>query len=89
MRCVLQVASHLISGLSQAVAACAQAASAPYGMQSITAPSRIAVTKAAYAVRRPLPTHPTRITFLKHWHIAMHSTISWATPLPLQALMLL
>ncbi|KAK9916806.1 hypothetical protein WJX75_007279 [Coccomyxa subellipsoidea] len=49
--CLLeQVASHLISGLSQAVAACAQAASAPYGMQSITAPSRIAVTKAAYAV---------------------------------------
>lgn len=49
--CVLQVASHLISGLSQAVQACAAANSATYGMQSITAPSRIAITKAAYAVR--------------------------------------
>ncbi|EIE26781.1 Sec10-domain-containing protein [Coccomyxa subellipsoidea C-169] len=49
--CLLeQVASHLISGLSQAVQACAAANSATYGMQSITAPSRIAITKAAYAV---------------------------------------
>ncbi len=48
---MLQVASHLISGLSQAVQACAAANSATYGMQSITAPSRIAITKAAYAVR--------------------------------------
>ncbi|BDA40569.1 Exocyst complex component 5 [Coccomyxa sp. Obi] len=49
--CLLeQVASHLISGLSQAVDACVKASSVPYGMQSITVPSRIAITKAAYAV---------------------------------------
>lgn len=48
----VQVASHLISGLSQAVDACTRASSVPYGMQSITVPSRIAITKAAYAVRR-------------------------------------
>ena len=46
----LQVASHLISGLSAAVEGCARALSAFYGTHSVGPPSRVAVAKAAYNV---------------------------------------
>lgn len=49
----VQVASHLISGMSQAVESCVRASNNPYNMQSIGPPSRIAITKAAYAVGYP------------------------------------
>ena len=48
--CCLQVASHLISGLSAAVEGCVRASSVYYGSQSIGQPSRVAVAKAAYNV---------------------------------------
>ena len=50
----LQVASHLISGLSAAVEGCVRASSAAYGSQSMGPPSRVAVAKAAYNVSPPL-----------------------------------
>ena len=50
LRAALQVASHLISGLSTAVEACARASSVSYGSHSIGPPSRVAVAKAAYTV---------------------------------------
>ena len=46
----MQVASHLISGLSTAVEACVRVSSVSYGSHSIGPPSRVAVAKAAYTV---------------------------------------
>lgn len=48
--CVLQAASHLISGLSAAVEGCVRASLVSYGSHSIGPPSRVAVAKAAYNV---------------------------------------
>jgi hypothetical protein len=47
-----QVATHMISGLTLAVEACANACAAPFGSASVGPPSRMAVAKAAYTVRR-------------------------------------
>lgn len=58
----LQVASHLISGLSAAVEGCARALSAFYGTHSVGPPSRVAVAKAAYNVS------PTSRTLIRGEH---------------------
>lgn len=82
----LQVASHLISGLSTAVEACARASSVSYGSHSIGPPSRVAVAKAAYTVslwsrlmhsrRMHLLLHALRGGVIRHWwarYKAMHA----------------
>lgn len=58
----LQVATHILAGLSAAVDACQRACSAPFGSASLGPPSRIATAKAAYSV---LPRSVWR-----QWHCA-------------------